>query len=123
MLKRKNGVGSSMISTGIVGTPFQSYSPNRANKILQKTLAPAGAPGSSRAVTSRNVNMHPDFQHGPRPRHPDLETVRLRLRRVLPRGGGARPRLAAHPGVRGVGLAAGVGGGIRLHARRRAVRP
>src|SRR5437867_487541 len=66
--------------------------------------------------------MQPDLQHGPRPRHPRPPAVRLRLRRVLSRGGGARPGLAAHPGVRGVGLAAGVGGGIRLHARRRAVR-
>src|SRR3989442_1937634 len=66
--------------------------------------------------------MPPDLQHGPRPRHPRPPAVRLRLRRVLSRGGGARPGLAAHPGVRGVGLAAGVGGGIRLHARRRAVR-
>jgi hypothetical protein len=44
MLKRKNGGGSSMISAGMVGTPFQSYSPNCANKILQKTLALAGPP-------------------------------------------------------------------------------
>src|SRR2546430_1634265 len=66
--------------------------------------------------------MQPDLQHGPRPRHPRPPAVRLRLRRVLSRGGGARPGLAAHAGVRGVGLAAGVGGGIHLHARRRAVR-
>ncbi len=44
MLKRKNGGGSSMISTGIVGTPFQSYSPKSARRILQKTLALAGPP-------------------------------------------------------------------------------
>ncbi len=31
MLNRKNGGGSSMISAGIVGTPFQSYSPNSAS--------------------------------------------------------------------------------------------
>ena len=44
MLKRKNGRGSSMISTGMAGTPFQSYSPNRASRILVNTLALTGPP-------------------------------------------------------------------------------
>src|SRR5438128_2126574 len=44
MLNRKKGRGSSMISTGIVGTPFQSYSPKSANKIFVNTSAFAGPP-------------------------------------------------------------------------------
>jgi len=43
-----------MISTGMAGTPFQSYSPNMASRILVKTLARAGPPISrmrSRAFT------------------------------------------------------------------------
>ncbi len=44
MLNRKNGGGSSMISAGMVGTPFQSYSPNSASWILANTLALAGPP-------------------------------------------------------------------------------
>src|SRR5262245_19069044 len=44
MLKRKNGGGSSMISTGIAGTPFQSYSPKSANWIFVKTFALVGPP-------------------------------------------------------------------------------
>ena len=44
MLNRKNGGGSSMISAGMVGTPFQSYSPNIASRILVNTLARAGPP-------------------------------------------------------------------------------
>ena len=55
MLKRKNGVGSSMISTGMVGTPFQSYSPNRASKILQKTLASAGPPIARMRAPARSI--------------------------------------------------------------------
>ena len=54
MLNRKNGRGSSMISTGIVGTPFQSYSPKSASKIFVNTSAFAGPPISrisSRAAT------------------------------------------------------------------------
>ena len=55
MLNKKNGRGSSMISTGIAGTPFQSYSPKSASWILVKTLAFTGPPISrmrSRAATS-----------------------------------------------------------------------
>src|SRR6266446_2670619 len=33
-----------MISTGIAGTPFQSYSPKRASRIFVKTLARQGPP-------------------------------------------------------------------------------
>ena len=44
MLKRKNGGGSSMISAGIAGTPFQSYSPKSASRILVNTLARVGPP-------------------------------------------------------------------------------
>ena len=54
MLKRKNGRGRSMISTGIAGTPFQSYSPKSASKILVKTSVLTGPPISrmrSRAET------------------------------------------------------------------------
>ena len=40
----KNGAGSSMISAGMLGTPFQSYSPNSASWILVKTSAFAGPP-------------------------------------------------------------------------------
>ena len=36
--------GKSMISAGIVGTPFQSYSPNSASRILVKTLVFTGPP-------------------------------------------------------------------------------
>jgi hypothetical protein len=43
MLK-KNARGNSMISTGIAGTPFQSYSPNSASRIFVNTLALAGPP-------------------------------------------------------------------------------
>src|SRR5439155_873877 len=54
MLNRKKGRGNSMISTGIVGTPFQSNSPKRASWILVNTSAFAGPPISrirSRAAT------------------------------------------------------------------------
>ena len=54
MLNRKNGGGSSMISAGIVGTPFQSYSPNSASRILVKALDFVGPPMArmrSRAAT------------------------------------------------------------------------
>ena len=44
MLNSKNGGGSSMISTGIVGTPFQSYSPKSASRILVNTSASVGPP-------------------------------------------------------------------------------
>ena len=40
---------------GIVGTPFQSYSPNRANKILQKTLASAGPPIARMRAPARSI--------------------------------------------------------------------
>ena len=33
-----------MISTGIAGTPFQSYSPKRARRIFVKTFARRGPP-------------------------------------------------------------------------------
>src|SRR5262245_25994905 len=36
--------GSSMISTGIDGTPAQSYSPNNASRIFVNTLASTGPP-------------------------------------------------------------------------------
>jgi hypothetical protein len=55
MLNRKNGGGSSMISAGIVGMPFQSYSPKSASRILQNTLARVGPPIArmrARAATS-----------------------------------------------------------------------
>ena len=55
MLKRKNGGGSSMISAGIVGTPFQSYSPNWANNILQKTFALAGPPMARTRARARCI--------------------------------------------------------------------
>src|SRR5215813_10131862 len=41
---KKNHGGDSMISTGIAGTPFQSYSPKSASWILVKTLAFTGPP-------------------------------------------------------------------------------
>ena len=60
MLNRKNGGGSSMISTGIVGTPFQSYSPKSASWILVNTLAFAGPPMArmrSRAAAMAGSSM------------------------------------------------------------------
>jgi len=59
MLKRKNGGGSSMISAGIVGTPFQSYSPNRASWILVKTLALVGPPISSTRLRAATMTGSP----------------------------------------------------------------
>ncbi len=38
--------GSSMISTGIAGTPDQSYSPKTASRTFVKTLASGGPPRS-----------------------------------------------------------------------------
>ncbi len=55
MLNRKNGGGSSMISTGIAGTPFQSYSPNRASWILVNTLARVGPPISRMRCRARTI--------------------------------------------------------------------
>src|SRR5262249_26102500 len=43
-VEQEDGRGSSMISTGIVGTPFQSYSPKSASKIFVNTSALAGPP-------------------------------------------------------------------------------
>ncbi len=54
MLNRKNGRGSSMISTGIVGTPFQSYSPKSASWILVNTSAFAGPPISRISAPRRD---------------------------------------------------------------------
>ena len=47
--------GNSMISAGIVGTPFQSYSPNNASRIFVKTLALTGPPISRICVRARAI--------------------------------------------------------------------
>ncbi len=54
MLK-KNGQRSSMISAGIAGTPFQSYSPKSASRIFVKTLAFTGPPISRICVRARTM--------------------------------------------------------------------
>ena len=53
-LKTNQG-GESMISTGIAGMPFQSYSPNSANWILVKTSALTGPPRSRMRSRARTI--------------------------------------------------------------------
>ena len=45
--------GSSMISTGIAGTPRQSYSPKSASRIFVKTSASTGPPAVADARAGR----------------------------------------------------------------------
>ena len=60
--------GRSMISTGMAGTPDQSYSPKSASRIFVKTLASTGPPAAwMRARAARHgrvVDRHAGHLHG-----------------------------------------------------------